>query len=227
MKQIVALFDCDGTIFSAGFGRGLIKYTAANGGEWRVRGLYAALLLPYIIRKTKLITSESFLRSLMARLAWLIKGWDEEQVRIAFEWVVHEYLRPTQQEDVVARLRDHQAKDHKVLLVSAQFIPALILYGTFLAIDGVIGTQIELVDGRYTGRIIPPMITTKQKAVAAQEYFASRAIEVDWAESFAYADSITDSDLLNLVGTPIAVYPDAKLHMLAQRKNWEILGIPK
>jgi HAD superfamily hydrolase (TIGR01490 family) len=227
MKQIVALFDCGGTIFSAEFGRGLMKYNSENGGEWRVRGLYAALLVPYILRKSKLITQERFLRSLMIRIARLIKGWDEEQARVAFEWVAHEYLRPTQHQDVVARLRDHQAQGHTVLLISAQFLPALRQYGNLLATDSVIGTQIEFVEGRYTGRIIPPIITTAQKSIGAREYFASRGVEVDWEGSFAYADSITDKELLDLVGTPVAVYPDAKLNTLAQRKNWEIVGTPK
>jgi phosphoserine phosphatase len=52
-------------------------------------------------------------------------------------------------------------------------------------------------------------------------------LDVDWDASYAYADSITDQRLFDLVGNPVAVYPDAKLQRLAQVKGWEVLGTPK
>jgi phosphoserine phosphatase len=33
--------------------------------------------------------------------------------------------------------------------------------------------------------------------------------------------------MLNLVGNPVAVYPDSKLFTLAKEKQWEVLGKPK
>ena len=89
---------------------------------------------------------------------------------------------------------------------------------------GRIGTKIEFKNGRYTGRIIPPVITGADKDRYAREYFSSKGIDVDWDASYAYADSFTDTGLLNMVGHPVAVHPDAKLYSLAQTRNWEIIG---
>jgi phosphoserine phosphatase len=52
-------------------------------------------------------------------------------------------------------------------------------------------------------------------------------MDVDWESSYAYADSITDAGLFNMVGHPVAVCPDDKLHELALLKNWEVIGKPK
>jgi len=50
---------------------------------------------------------------------------------------------------------------------------------------------------------------------------------VDLSASYAYGDSITDQNMLSLVGNPVAVYPDTKLHALAKEKKWRVLGMPK
>jgi HAD superfamily hydrolase (TIGR01490 family) len=225
--MIAALFDCDGTLYSAQFGRGLMKYTAEHGRKGTVRAYYAALLAPYLLRKLKLISQETFLRPIIARLAWMIKGWDDQQSRAGFEWVVHKYLLPTQRPEVIARLRDHQAQGHTVVLISAMLLPALELLGKHFSVAGVIGTQVIVQAGRYTGRIIPPVITGHDKGRCTREFFSSHGMDVDWNASYAYADSITDQGLLSLVGHPIAVYPDVKLYAMGQSKNWEIIGSPK
>jgi phosphoserine phosphatase len=43
--------------------------------------------------------------------------------------------------------------------------------------------------------------------------------------SYAYADSLTDVPVLELVGHPVAVYPDEGLAALAWQKGWPILGV--
>ena len=48
-----------------------------------------------------------------------------------------------------------------------------------------------------------------------------------WSQdSFAYADSITDMGLFNIVGNPRPVYPDAELTQVAKEKGWPVLGTP-
>ena len=94
--MIAALFDCDGTLFSAQFGRGLIECAKTRGRKGTVRAYYLSLLGPYLLITSKLITQETFSRKLMANLAWFIKGWDDKEAQAAFTWLVHDYLLPTQ-----------------------------------------------------------------------------------------------------------------------------------
>jgi HAD superfamily hydrolase (TIGR01490 family) len=221
------LFDCDGTLYSAQYGRGLMKYAAQRGKKSAVRMYYASLLPLLAMRKFKLIPTEQFHRPLTSRMPWMIKGMSEQEFRDLADCMFKEYLLPTERTEVIARLRDHQARGHAVLLVSAQLYPSLVMLGDHYNATGVVGTKAEMKDGRYTGRIMPPVITGADKDRYAREYFSSAGLDVDWDASFAYADSITDTGLLGMVGHPVAVYPDAKLFTLAQSRNWEIIGTVK
>ena len=42
------------------------------------------------------------------------------------------------------------------------------------------------------------------------------------SESFAYADSLSDLGMLELVGTPVAVNPDARLSQVAGQRGWRV-----
>jgi HAD superfamily hydrolase (TIGR01490 family) len=227
MKTIAALFDCDGTLYSAQFGRGLMKYASEHERKGTAQVYCASIFLPYVLRKLKLLREEKLLRPVIARLAWFLQGFSEEEGKAVFEWVTHEYLLPTQRADILARLREHQMQGHAVVLVSGAFQPALAQLAQTFGATGFVGTQVEIQDRYYTGRIVPPVNTGSDKDRRTREFFTSRGIEVDWNASYAYADSITDQGLLNLVGHPVAVYPDAKLHTFAQTQNWEMIGTPK
>ena len=53
-----------------------------------------------------------------------------------------------------------------------------------------------------------------------EEYAGRNGIVL--AESFAYADSLSDLGMLELVGTPVAVNPDARLSQVAGQRGWRI-----
>jgi len=227
LKTIAALFDCDGTLFSAQYGRGLMKYSSNQGRKGIARAYYASLVLPYFLNKYGLVSAETFNRSVTSRLAWMAKGLTEQEFNNTSEWIVKEHALPTEHGEVIARLRDHQSSGHLILLVSGWLKPSLNLLGAHYKVDGVVGTKLEVKDGRYTGRIIPPVITGADKDYYARKFFSDNKLDIDWESSFAYADSITDTNLFNMVGNPVAVSPDEKLHKLALSKNWEIIGRPK
>jgi HAD superfamily hydrolase (TIGR01490 family) len=224
MKQIAALFDCDGTLYSAQYGRGLMKYAGERGHKGAVRTYYASLLPLMVLHKYKLIEEVQFHRPLTSRMAWMVKGMTEQAFRDLSECMYRDYLLPNKRPEVIARLRDHQSKGHAVLLVSAQLLTSLEVLGDHYQVDGVVGTRLEVKNSRYTGRILPPVITGADKDRYSRQYFSSRNIDVDWEASYAYADSITDAGLLNMVGHPVAVHPDAKLFALAQSRKWKMIG---
>jgi HAD superfamily hydrolase (TIGR01490 family) len=225
--MILALFDADGTLYTGQFGRGLMKYSSSHGRQFFSQRYYAGVLPAYALYKMKFGSRENMQHALLANLSGMLQGLDQEQAIAALTWLAHEYLLPTQRADVVERLKEHKAKGHKVIIVSGMFMECAEIFKEHFGIEAVIGTQAEFKDGRYTGKTIPPLISGTAKAEKIHELVKSRGWDVDWTSSYAYGDSITDVHMLNLVGNPVAVYPDKKLHRLTKEKNWEVLGTPK
>lgn len=225
--MIVALFDSDGTLYSNQMGWGMMKYEEINGRRNRARLYYASLMPGYFLNKWGLIKPERFQHSLILGLTRFFRGATLKEGSSLFSWVVSDYLLPATRVDVAQRLKEHQAKGHRVVIVSGSFTPCLDLVGKHFGVTDLIGTQVGIHNQRYTGNIIPPLITGTAKAEKIRELLSTSREDVDWSSSYAYGDSFTDRDMLDLVGHPVAVYPDKKLHKLAKEKNWEILGTPK
>ncbi len=225
--MIIALFDSDGTLYAPQFGRGMMAYSKAHGRGFAANAYYASLVPEVLLAKIKMGNPERFQRGLIERMSWMFKGDAVEKADRALAWVVDEYLWPQRRMDVIERLKSHQAQGHEVLVVSGMYAPALKMLCDRLGVKHFVGTQLEVKNDRYTGRIIPPIIKGKDKVEQARSYLKSRNLDIDWASSYAYGDSYTDRDMLESIRYAVAVYPDEKLNKLAKTQNWEVLGTPK
>ncbi|MBI5302297.1 MAG: HAD-IB family hydrolase [Chloroflexi bacterium] len=221
--QTAAFFDVDGTLYTANMWRGLMQYVAEHGYKTRTRMYFYGLLPLYFFRKLRLISEEDFRKPWVTHLGSLVQGWSATQGDAAFRWVAEQYIRPTARDDIIAKLREHLAQDHPVFLVSAMLEPTLRLIGEALGATGVIGTSIEMKDGHLSGRVSSRVCMGTEKQLLTREFLAARGIEIDFAASYAYADSISDMALFEMVGHPVAVYPDAHLAEHARANRWEIL----
>ena len=157
------------------------------------------------LHRLGLLSRARFFRLWIKNMPWLLVG-----------------LRP----DVAEVLRQHQAEGHQVILVSGAFEELLAYIGERLGVRHVVGTRLELTRGRYSGRAIKPCFGP-DKVVLLTELLAKSGLEVDLSQSFAYGDSISDVPMLELVGNPVAVYPDSLLRDYASQKGWQIIGEPK
>jgi hypothetical protein len=63
------------------------------------------------------------------------------------------------------------------------------------------------------------------KAVAIEELAGREGI--DLAASYAYSDSESDLPMLEAVGHPVAVNPDAALARIARERGWEIVRLDR
>jgi phosphoserine phosphatase len=80
-------------------------------------------------------------------------------------------------------------------------------------------------DGVYTGRLAGPFAYGEGKANALREFAEQEGI--DLAASWAYSDSASDLPMLEAVGRPVAVNPDAELAEVARRDGWDVLRFEK
>lgn len=221
--MIAAFFDVDGTLYTANMWRGLMQYAAAHGRQARTYLYFGSLAPLYYVRKLGLMSEENFRRPWVSQLPWIIQDWSAEQGNAAFEWITREYLPPSARDDILAILREHVAQGHAVILVSAMLVPVLQAIGNSLGVTGVVGTQIEIKDGRISGKLTSRVCMGAAKEQLARDFLKSRNLEIDFTASYAYADSFSDLPLFEMVGHPIAVYPDSQLEPLAREKGWKII----
>jgi HAD superfamily hydrolase (TIGR01490 family) len=117
---------------------------------------------------------------------------------------------------------DHQDAGRRVYIFTAASQELAETLARVLSFDGGIGSQFSGVeDGVYTGEPTGLFIYRSDKARAVQQ-LASRE-GIDLAQSYAYSDSESDLPMLEVVGHPVAVNPDAELRRVARERGWEIL----
>ena len=227
MKTQAAFFDVDGTLFTGHVWRGMLDYFKVHTGQWAVRRFWYAHLPAYLLFKARLIDEEQFRGPWGAHLAWLVKGWNQQQLQGLYDFIAHDYVVAHRREDTIGLLQKHKAQGHVTVLVSTGFTDMIAAIGQTLGADYAVGSDLAMNDGHAAGRIIPPAIIGKQKGIAAKKKLAQLGYDVDYANSFAYADSITDLGLFEIVGNPRPVYPAADLAAVAREKGWPIYGTVK
>src|SRR3712207_9363881 len=81
-------------------------------------------------------------------------------------------------------------------------------------------TVAEVVDGRYTGRLVGELMHGPAKAEAVLAL--SEREGLDLSRCTAYSDSANDLPMLSLTGTAVAVNPDTELRAVARARGWTI-----
>ena len=223
--MIAALFDLDGTLYTGHIWQDLARshWAARRERRWVVAYLVRNMA-PAPLYHLGLLDKEPYFQKWGETMGWLLRGWTPDQAGALFDQLIEEQIRPNLRPDVLDRLRHHQAQGHTVALVSGTFGPFLEQIAGAIDVPHAIGTPLEVRDGHYTGRIVPPLCQGQGKPQRVQAHFEERGLEVDWATSFAYADRDLDIPLLERTGQPVAVYPDQALWAHARARGWPVLG---
>ncbi|HEV2999024.1 MAG TPA: HAD-IB family hydrolase [Solirubrobacteraceae bacterium] len=177
--------------------------------------------------------------NLKFRLHGSTDGWAEEVRRRVGEMIagvpVREMERlaprvlagvlPRLYPEMLARAYAHQDAGRGVYIVTAASQEMANLLSHVLAFDGGLGSCLEVVEGRYTGRADGPFNYREGKVVAMRA-LAERE-RIDLADSWAYSDSESDLPMLRAVGHPVAVNPDRDLERVALEEEWEIVRLDR
>ena len=154
----------------------------------------------------------------------LVTGWDVAKVRDIVAETIDVIIDPAIYDEAVALIEEHRASGRDVVIISSSGTEVVEPIGERLGVDIAVGSQLGIEDGRYTGEILF-YAYGEGKAQAMRELAAERGY--DLTASYAYTDSITDLPMLNLVGHPTAVNPDADLRRIAAERDWPVLDFAK
>jgi HAD superfamily hydrolase (TIGR01490 family) len=116
--------------------------------------------------------------------------------------------------------QQHLEAGQRVWLVTATPVELATILARRLGLTGALGTVAETADGVYTGRLVGGLLHGQAKAAAIRA-LAERE-RLDLSRSSAYSDSANDLPMLEMVGHPNVVNPDASLLREARIRNWPV-----
>ena len=149
-----------------------------------------------------------------------IGGHDVQELYSIGQSVYDDFISPALINGTIEIAKSHLAEGTEVWLVTAAPEDLAKLIAELLGFTGAIGSKVFIEDGKYTGRLDGKILHGMEKASAVRELAASRGFSL--LNCHAYSDSSSDFPLLQSVGTPHAINPDAKLRIKALAENWQI-----
>jgi HAD superfamily hydrolase (TIGR01490 family) len=114
----------------------------------------------------------------------------------------------------------HLDAGQQVWLVTATPYELATTIAKRLGLTGALGTVAESVDGVFTGRLVGDILHGTGKAHAVRSLAIREGLNL--RRCTAYSDSFNDVPMLSLVGTAVAINPDAALRDVARERGWEI-----
>lgn len=217
----VAIFDFDGTVYKKQTFSVLMKQLQLHPVYHpHYNKFYMSILPIYIAYKLKLCPEMKMRSFMMKKYLDVFKGLSEEEI-IAYYTEISQDMKEDFNEEVIARMLEHKKNNVHIMLVSGAFTPLLDAVLVDLPIDEIIGTKVPFKDGLYNPDGELHHVQAKRKNEEITKSLGD--IQIEWDNSFAYGDSLSDVSVLEIVGNPVAVNPDKKLQKLATQRGWEII----
>lgn len=213
---VAAFFDMDNTVLSRSSGRLYLRYLRSNGYlPWSRWVVITGQIALYVAGLTDF-------PHMMARLMTQVAGAEEAETwRISEAWF-HDMLRDYIAEGARKQVEWHRSQRHHVAIVSASTPYAVAPVARDLGLaDAFLATHLEVVAGRFTGRVVEPACYGPGKLAVTRAYAAEH--KLDLARSFFYSDSQADLPLLEAVGYPVAVNPSRGLARIAEERRWPVM----
>lgn len=199
----------------------------------------SAFIMARTARKAGLVPTRQFLRDAASAIAFKLFGSDDETTEAVRDRILGA-VRGMRQDDLMAlnaevlpkllakirpearRLLDlHRHAGRNTYIVSAAPEEIVESLARSLGMTAGIGTRGKVVDGVYTGELAGPFCYGSGKVQAIEEI--ARWDGLDLAQCYAYSDSASDLPMLQAVGHPVAVNPDARLARHARAYGWPIV----
>jgi HAD superfamily hydrolase (TIGR01490 family) len=118
----------------------------------------------------------------------------------------------------IRRVRAHRARGHRTLLITGAL--DFVIEPLRPLFDDVVCARLDERDGRLSGELVDGPPTGEARAMVMAAYAEAEGLRLE--ESVAYADSASDLPMLEAVGHPVAVNPEAKLATIARKRGWPV-----
>ncbi len=208
-SKTCAIFDLDGTIIRLSSEQVFLTYLL-NHGEIPIPNLLA--WTSNFLRVKSLSVAKSnkiYLRDL-----------EEDHIHEIARRCFVDPLRASIAPHISELIHAHRAEGRTVILMSGSLSFLVQPFHEHFQTDMMVAHELEVVDGRFTGKRIGLHPFAENKATLAQQLVTEHGF--DLSDSYAYGNHHTDAYKLELFGHPVAVNPDRHLRRIATEKGWEI-----
>jgi putative phosphoserine phosphatase/1-acylglycerol-3-phosphate O-acyltransferase len=166
---------------------------------------------------------------LVRQLSRSLTGVSEDTLTRLGEQAYRNSIARSLYRESISLVEAHRAAGHKLVIVSAASRYQVEPIARALRIDEICCTQLEVIDGQFTGKTIAPLCFGEGKAMAARRVCRNEGVALK--DSWFYSDSSDDLPLLRKVGHPVAVNPSEALATHARAEGWpqlrfESRGLP-
>lgn len=217
MKQKLAIFDIDGTIFRKNLAFELIDELSWMGiFDKSVRKTLVHLYSNWLDHKG---TYEEYRKALVDFYAENLKGCSQEQIRHASQEVMPFYKDRTY---IFANqlIEKFKKENYHIIAISGSPIEIVEEYNRYLKFNAVFGSVYEHdKNGVYTGRAA--FEPTIHKGHVVKQYVLEHDLTLKG--SYGIGDTESDAKMLEIVENPIAFNPNWNLKKIAEEKGWKIV----
>ncbi|MEJ6773683.1 MAG: HAD family hydrolase [Porticoccaceae bacterium] len=214
----LAIFDLDNTLIAGDSDHGWGKFLVANdkvdaNHYQRMNDQF------YVDYEAGCLDILAYLEFSLAPLA----ATSMEELAALHLKFMQQIISPLRLPKAEALIEQHRQAGDRLLVITStnRFIVEPICQA--LGIDELLATDPEIIDGRYTGKIVGTP-TYQEGKVERLKLWLSENNET-LAGSYFYSDSINDLPLLLEVDKPVAVDPDDALSAEATSRGWDIISL--
>ncbi|MEL7028634.1 MAG: HAD-IB family hydrolase [Pseudomonadota bacterium] len=210
--DVAAFFDFDNTLIAGYSVQAFLREQLASGEmtprEFRIQATAAA----------RFSLGRIGFSGLVAATAKSLRGQAEFKFEEFGERVYRKHVAGAIYPEAREILNAHREKGHTIAIVSSatryQIEPA----ARELDIEYILCTELKVEDGVFTGEVIRPTCWGEGKRIAGEAF--AEDFGIDMSQSYFYTDSQEDLPLLEAVGRPRPLNPNAKLARIARRHSW-------
>lgn len=207
-----AVFDFDGTIISGYSATAFLKDQIARGE------IAPADLIQLTQAATRFGIGSLGFSALMAVHAQYLAGRSEADYIANSERLFRRAIAKLIYPEARQLIEAHRAAGHSIAIISSatpyQVLPA----AKDLGIEDIYASDLEVVDGQFTGGVVTPTCFGQGKVDAAERFTEKQGS--DLGRCFFYSDSTDDIELLDVVGQPVVLNGSRELKAIARESGW-------
>ena len=215
--QVIAAFDFDGTLI--GGLSGMMVFRERMKRKEVSRDEITESIGTTFKTVAKLVEANEMVAQAFARWAGKTEAEMEDLGAHLFENALQDSVFPEMLQIIAA----HRAAGHTIVVATSASRFQAELTVRALGIEHLLCSELEVIDGKLTGKVVGETLFGKGKVAAIERFIKGQGGTL--ADTHFYADGSEEVGLMEAVGYPHPVNPGRELANAAKNRKWPVLRL--